>query len=186
MHHTVNNHWVLWEWHWSRSVTYCIVNLLTASFSVVSLSYFPSLVFISLWSSFPQWNATTPKRTAGTRCPPWEPGGSTWVVLFTRTWFTLSEEEMTPQSWAAPSGTTPGPTSGLLWWPWRLDGAGWARAHRWLDELHFICKRKWNQKSLYPVSKVKIYVCVYRWDWLWWMDSWWRLEVSMGQRIWKQ
>lgn len=144
MHHIVNNHWVLWEWHWPRSVTYCIVNLSAASFSVVSLSYFPSLVFISLWSSFPQWNATTPKRTAGTQCLLWEPGGSTWVVLFTRTWFTLSEEETTPQSWAAPSGTTPGPTSGLLWWPWRLDGAGWAHAHHWRDEPHFICKRKWS------------------------------------------
>lgn len=150
------------------------------------MSHFPSLVFISLWSSFPQWNATTPKRTAGTRCLPWEPGGSTWVVLFTRTWFTLSEEETTPQSWAAPSGTTPGPTSGLLWWPWRLDGAGWAHAHHWLDEPRFVCKRKLSWKKSFYLSPRWKYVCVSRWAWLWWTVSWWQSEVSMGQRISKQ
>lgn len=72
-----------------------------------------------------QWSDTTHKKTAGTPCLPWEPGGSTSAVRSTRTWFTPSEGETTPRSWAAPSVTTLGPISGLLSLPWRPGGAGW-------------------------------------------------------------
>lgn len=45
-----------------------------------------SLLFLSLSFFFsPQWNATTLKRTAGTQCLRWGPGGSTWAVRSTRT-----------------------------------------------------------------------------------------------------
>lgn len=97
----------------------------------VTQSFFLNVLSLFIFFSPGQWNATTLRRTAGTQFPRWEPEGSTWAAPSTRTWFTQSEEETTPQSWAALSDTTPGPTSGLPWWPWRPDGAGWVGGFHW-------------------------------------------------------
>lgn len=43
------------------------------------------LLFFPPASFSPQWSVTTLKRTAGTRCPRWERGGSTWAVPSIRT-----------------------------------------------------------------------------------------------------
>lgn len=76
--------------------------------------------------SFPlQWNATTPRRTAGTRLHPWGRGGSTWAARCTKTWYMRWEAEMIRQSSVALRDTTLEPTSGLLSWPWHPAGAEW-------------------------------------------------------------
>lgn len=82
--------------------------------------------------SFPlQWNATIPRRTAGTQLHLWGQGGSTWAVLYTKTWYMLWEAETIQQSSAVLRDTIPEPTSGLLLWPWHPAGVEWV----WLGLL---------------------------------------------------
>lgn len=53
---------------------------------LTSLSVLPAVLFYNCLSLFcPQWNVTTLKRTVGTPCLPWGPGGSTSAAPSTRT-----------------------------------------------------------------------------------------------------